>query len=56
MGSDDQTGVEIEAVGIGAVETYAGVEVELIAAEPLRLLPSQSSRPCRGAEVLAGDM
>src|SRR5215208_702036 len=33
VGGDDQARVEVEAVGVGALEADAGVEVELVAAE-----------------------
>jgi hypothetical protein len=38
VGGDDEAGVQIEAVGLGAVEADAGVEVKLVATEALGLL------------------
>ena len=53
MCGNDQAGVHIEAVGIGAVEADAGIEVKLIAAEVARLLrqpveqcPPVTTVPC----------
>ena len=49
MGGDDQAGVQVEPVRVGAVEADARIEVQLVAAEPLRLLRQPAEQRCRVA-------
>lgn len=47
VGGDDQARIQVEAMGIGPVDSDAGVEVNLVAAEPsgLRDKPVEQLAP-----------